>query len=70
MKKPLLSSKGRFIFWLSIVLILLVVSLVGPHFIKHDPYEMDLDNVRSAPSSEYIFGTDKIGRCTFCRLVT
>ncbi len=70
MKKHGFTSKGRFIFWLCIVILLLLLSLIGPHFIKHDPYEMDLDNVRSAPSSEYIFGTDKIGRCTFCRLVT
>ncbi len=59
----------RVIFWGTIVFILLLFSLIAPHFIRHDPYEVDLLQVTAAPSSEYIFGTDYIGRCIFCRLV-
>ena len=71
MRKPLFRSvKARFVFWLVIVILLLAASVVAPHFIRHDPYKMDLTNVRARPSSEYIFGTDRIGRCMFCRLVT
>ena len=69
-KNVMKSTRIRFFFWLTMVAILLILALIGPHFIHHDPYAMDLTNVRAKPGGEYIFGTDKIGRCLFCRLVT
>ena len=55
--------------WSCIVALLLILAVFAPHFAKHDPYEVDLLNVTQPPGREYIFGTDYIGRCIFCRLL-
>lgn len=68
-KRLKISTKGRFLFWCCVVAALVIFALVGPHFCRHDPYKIDLRNVTAAPSDEYIFGTDYIGRCIACRLV-
>ena len=62
------SPKARFILWSSIVLLLLIFTIIGPYIAPHDPYTMDLANVNSAPTAEFPFGTDYIGRCTLSRL--
>lgn len=59
----------RFIIWSIVVALLLIFCIIAPHFATHDPYEMNLLAVNSAPSKEYIFGTDYIGRCILCRLL-
>ena len=62
-------AKRRFIIWSMVVIILLTAALIGPNFITHDIYEVDLYNVTAAPSREYPFGTDYLGRCILCRLI-
>ena len=64
------TPKARLLFWLSVVIALLILSLAGPHFAGHDPYKVNLMQVTQAPSQEYPMGTDYIGRCILCRLLT
>jgi len=62
------SPKSRFIFWGTITFLLLLLALIGPAFIRHDPYLVNLSQVNRPPSPEYIMGTDYLGRCIFSRL--
>lgn len=52
------------------VLILISLSIIAPLLAIHDPYEVNLMQVTLAPNGEYPMGTDYIGRCIFCRLLT
>ena len=63
------SAKDRFYFWSAVVILLLLFAIIGPAFLKHDPFLVDLTQVNQPPSREYIMGTDYIGRCIFSRLV-
>jgi peptide/nickel transport system permease protein len=47
----------------------IVVALIGPHIAPYDPFEGDLANVKGAPSAEHWFGTDRIGRDVFSRVI-
>ena len=54
---------------LGILLMLVVVSIVGP-FIVQSPYEQNTAMKLLPPSSEHWFGTDDFGRDVFSRIVT
>lgn len=53
----------------SILVVLAVVSFIGPAFIKHDMSSVDLFNVSSPPSKEHLLGTDELGRDVLTRLL-
>jgi peptide/nickel transport system permease protein len=46
-----------------------VVAILAPLIATHDPREQSLLNRLSEPSSEYLLGTDELGRDEFSRLV-
>jgi peptide/nickel transport system permease protein len=50
-------------------LALLLVILLGPLFMHHDPYAVDVRNAFLSPCMEYPFGTDNLGRCVLCRIL-
>ncbi|MCI8341903.1 MAG: ABC transporter permease [Firmicutes bacterium] len=52
-----------------IVFIVLIISFFAPYFVPKDPYATNAALVRQAPSAEYIFGTDHLGRCVFSRVL-
>lgn len=52
-----------------IVAVLFLIALFGQYIVPHDPYGQDLSNALSPPSKEFIFGTDRYGRCLFSRVV-
>ena len=54
---------------LFIVSILFIIALFGEYIVPNDPYAQDLSNALSPPSKEFIFGTDRYGRCLFSRVV-
>ncbi len=64
------TPKARFLFWLAVVMFLFLASVLGPLFLRHDPLQVELLQVTKAPGKEYVMGTDYLGRCIFCRLVT
>lgn len=61
--------KMKLAFLLFLVGALVLISLFGEYIVPHDPYAQDLKNALSAPSKEYLFGTDRYGRCLFSRVV-
>jgi len=53
----------------AIVIGLVVLAVFADQIAPHDPLEFNLLNVRAAPSADYPFGTDDIGRCLLSRLI-
>ena len=54
---------------LTALIILILIAALGERFLAHDPYEENFYSMLEAPSREYIFGTDAIGRSLFSRVV-
>jgi len=52
-----------------IVLALISIALLAPYLAPHDPFEVNVPNQLLPPSSEYIFGTDKVGRDILSRVI-
>ncbi|MFR3072446.1 MAG: oligopeptide ABC transporter permease [Paeniclostridium sp.] len=48
---------------------LIIVSFIGPLFIKQDISSVDLYNISSPPSGEHLLGTDDLGRDVLARLL-
>ena len=67
--KNLNKTKIKLNILLVIVGILFLIALLGEHIVPNDPYVQDLSNALSPPSKEFIFGTDRYGRCMFSRVV-
>ena len=49
--------------------IILLSSILAPLLTKYDPLAVDMNNVLRSPSSEHLFGTDKVGRDVFSRVI-
>lgn len=62
-------TKIKLYILLVMVAVLLLIALFGQYIVPHDPYAQDLSNALSSPSKEFIFGTDRYGRCLFSRVV-
>lgn len=59
----------KLLFIVLFLLIICVSSLLAPYISPNDPYTVDLSNVLKAPSKEFPFGTDSLGRCVFSRVL-
>ncbi|WP_141335611.1 ABC transporter permease subunit [Paenibacillus sp. tmac-D7] len=55
---------------LLIVLLLFVISLIGPQLVSYDPAAPDYNAVLEAPSLKHWAGTDEFGRDIFSRIVS
>lgn len=53
----------------SLLILILIISVSAPYIAPNDPYKTDLQNILKAPSSQFIFGTDSLGRCVFSRVL-
>mgnify|MGYP001608749434 FL=1 len=51
------------------ILAILVFAILAPLLTRYDPTSTDSRNVLTAPSREHIFGTDRLGRDIFSRIV-
>lgn len=49
--------------------IILLSSILAPLLTKYDPLAVDMNNVLKSPSGEHLFGTDKVGRDVFSRVL-
>ncbi len=51
------------------ILAILVFAILAPFLTRYDPTSTDSRSVLTAPSREHIFGTDRLGRDIFSRIV-
>ena len=51
------------------ILAILIFAILAPMVTKYDPALTDSRSILTAPSSEHIFGTDRLGRDIFSRIV-
>lgn len=51
------------------ILLLVVISVVGPFLAPHDFIEQNLARVKSPPCNEFPLGTDEFGRCILSRIL-
>lgn len=54
---------------LGIVSGLILIAIFAPYLSPYDPLKIDIINRLSPPSTEHIFGTDRIGRDIFSRIL-
>ena len=54
---------------LAIIIFLILLSILGPLVISHDPYGMKVDDRLGAPSSIHLLGTDEFGRDLLSRII-
>ena len=52
-----------------IVLFFILVAIFAPFIATHDPELINTDAIFMTPSSDYLFGTDELGRDVFSRVV-
>lgn len=52
-----------------LVIMLILLTIVAPFLLKTDPYGANLTEAFMAPSKEHFFGTDKLGRDVFTRVI-
>lgn len=53
---------------LFIILIMITLSIIGPHFNEYTYYKQDYDKINLKPNSTHWFGTDELGRDLFTRV--
>ncbi|MDQ0897773.1 nickel transporter permease [Paenibacillus sp. V4I7] len=51
------------------LLILVMIAVLAPHLMPHDPYEVDIIHKLQPPSWDYPLGTDHLGRCVLSRII-
>jgi peptide/nickel transport system permease protein len=51
------------------ILILVLLFLIGPHFLPYEPNDQDLSNRLQTPGISHWFGTDNFGRDLFSRVL-
>lgn len=66
--KDFLKNK-QFVFFTILILLIVLTAVLAPVIAPYDPYEAVLKNARLAPSPEHLFGTDKLGRDLFSRVI-
>lgn len=51
------------------VLVLALVAIAAPLIAPHNPTKIDIDNILSPPSRDYLLGTDELGRDVLSRMI-
>lgn len=52
-----------------LVILLCIVALFSEKIVPNDPYAQNLSNALLPPNRQYVFGTDRYGRCIFSRVL-
>ena len=58
-----------FILSMTALILWVLFAAFGELFLKYAPYKEDFANMLAAPSAQFVFGTDTIGRSLFSRVV-
>lgn len=64
-----LKTNRAFLVTSLLVLLLLIIALAAPLIAPYDPLEAVMKNAYMPPSAEHLFGTDKLGRDNFSRII-
>ena len=64
-----IKKNKQFSFFLLLVILLALITIFAPVIAPQDPYASDLKNALQPPSSAHWFGTDKLGRDIFSRVI-
>lgn len=64
-----LRKNKSFAIILILVIGLIVIGLLAPYIAPHDPFKTDIANSLKGPNSDFIFGTDQLGRDLFSRIL-
>lgn len=51
------------------LLVLVMIAVLAPYLMPHDPYEVDIIHKLQPPSWDYPLGTDHLGRCVLSRII-
>ena len=62
-------GRGVVIFALVVLILLVVAAIFAPWLAPSDPYEIHLDKALLQPSSQYLLGTDYLGRDNLTRVI-
>lgn len=61
--------KRKILFWGFIILSLILIAIFADVITTHNPRLANLDNKLLPPCSEYLLGTDHMGRCILWRII-
>ena len=67
--KEFIRKNKQFTLFAILALGLIAVAILAPVLTKYDPYQANLGGALQAPSAEHWFGTDKLGRDLFTRII-
>ena len=67
--KKFIKKNKMFSLLLVAAIAIILVGIFAPVIATHSPYESNLHDAFIAPNSEHIFGTDKLGRDIFSRVI-
>ena len=67
--KKFIKKNKMFSLLLVATIAIILVGIFAPVIATHSPYESNLHDAFIAPNSEHIFGTDKLGRDIFSRVI-
>ncbi|MBR8732501.1 MAG: nickel transporter permease [Fusobacterium necrophorum] len=59
----------QFTFFLILAILVIGIALLAPHIAPKDPFEAIMTDSLLPPSSQYLFGTDILGRDLFSRII-
>ena len=62
-------TKWKLCFFLTLVILLMVIALFSEQLAPYDPYEQNLMEAMQPPSTKHIMGTDQHGRDMFSRVL-
>ncbi|MCD8363583.1 MAG: ABC transporter permease [Lachnospiraceae bacterium] len=67
--KEFVKKNPSFTVFALLALAIVLIAVLAPFIATHDPYEAVLADAVQAPSAEHWFGTDKMGRDLFSRVI-
>jgi peptide/nickel transport system permease protein len=64
-----LKTNRTFFIYSVLAFLLVVIAIFAPVIVSHDPLEAMMKDAFQEPSSQHLFGTDKLGRDCFSRVI-
>ncbi|MGI6109006.1 MAG: nickel transporter permease [Eubacteriaceae bacterium] len=69
MKTSFFKEHNLFCITAILAVILILIAILAPYITPYDPYETNMMQAYQAPSAAHWFGTDKLGRDVFSRVI-